>query len=144
MSSIDELTRLHELFVKGAITGDEFARMKAAIIADPTAASNGKPAVSQPASALSSGASIAYLVAGGASIAWIIYGLFYAIQSIQGDDINKSRALGVGLVLAHIAPTLIVARFLIGGRRNATLGLAVLAADAVLLAASVYLLHLND
>jgi hypothetical protein len=33
MSEIDELARLHDLFVRGAITREEFAAMKAKIIA---------------------------------------------------------------------------------------------------------------
>jgi len=35
MSEIDELARLHDLFVRGAITREEFAAMKAKIIAEP-------------------------------------------------------------------------------------------------------------
>ena len=35
MSKVDELARLHDLFVRGAVTSEEFAAMEAKIIAEP-------------------------------------------------------------------------------------------------------------
>ena len=144
MSKVDELARLHDLFVRGAVTSEEFAAMKAKIIAEPPV-----PGVkdhlenTQQATAATAGNYIA-LVIGAICISWIVTGLVQAVLGLRQYELEKSRALGVGLIVAYVLPTGLVARFLIHKKRNVTVGICVLVGDAILLAATVLLFHFGD
>jgi hypothetical protein len=60
------------------------------------------------------------------------------------QDLTKSRALGVGLIMAQVLLTALAARFLMRRKRNVILGVCVLVADAILLSAAMLLFHFGD
>jgi len=145
MSSVDELTRLHDLFVRGAITGEEFAAMKAAVIAGQMAQSNpGTTVDQQPTRLVKSGKSITFVAIGIICIVWITIGLAMAAEGLSQYSLEKSRALGVGLVIGYVLPTSFFARFLMRNKRNVLIGFCVLVADAILLGAAALLFHINE
>jgi hypothetical protein len=141
MSEIDELARLHDLFVRGAITREEFAAMKAKIIVSSV---TGKIENSQQATASITGNSVAYIIVGAICIGWIVTGLVEVAIGLPQYDLIKSRALAVGLIVAYVLPTALAARFLMRGKRNVILGVCVLVADAILLSAAMLLFHFGD
>ena len=136
MSEIDDLARaLHDLFVRGAITREEFAAMKAKIIVSSV---TGKIENSQQATAsmtLAIPSPILSLVR--YVIGWIATGLVELAIGLPQYDLMKSRALVVGLIVAYVFPTALVARFLMRRKRNVILGACVLVADAILFSAAI-------
>ena len=144
MSNVDELARLHDLFVRGAVTSEEFAAMKAKIIAEPTASNvNDKLENTHYATASTTGKYVA-LIIGAICIGWIVTGLVEAVIGLRQYELEKSRALGVGLIVAYVLPTGLVARFLIRRKRNVIVGVCVLVGDAILLMAAALLFHFGD
>jgi hypothetical protein len=143
MSKVDELARLHDLFVRGAITSEEFAAMKAKIIAEPQASGvNDKIENTQHATASMTGKYIAFII-GAICIGWIVTGLVEAVIGLRQYELEKSRALAVGLIAAYVLPTGLVAGFLIRRKRN-VIGISVIVGDAILLSAAALLFHFSD
>ena len=145
MSKIDELARLHDLFVRGGITGEEFSAMKAKIIAEPTASSvGGKIENNQQAiPSTTTGKSVAFFVLAAICVGWIVTGLVQVVIGLGQYDLEKSRALGIGLIMAYVLPTGLGARFLMRRERNIKLGVCVLVSDAILLLGAVLLFHVD-
>ncbi len=144
MSKVDELARLHDLFVRGAITSEEFAALKAKIIAEQTVSGPSNNLDNKAVSPASAMGKYVSLIIGTFCIGWIVSGLVQVAIGIRQYDLEKSRALGVGLILAYVLPTGLVARFLIRGKHNVTLGVCVLVADAILVAGAALLFHVAE
>jgi hypothetical protein len=144
MSKVDELAQLHDLFVRGAVTSEEFAAMKAKIIAEPPVRGvNDKLDNIQQATASATGKYIFYII-GAACIGWIVTGLVEAVIGFRAYELEKSRALAVGLIVVYVLPTGLVALFLIRRKRNVRVGVCVLVGDTILLAAAALLFHVGD
>jgi hypothetical protein len=144
MSKVDELARLHDLFVRGAVTSEEFAAMKAKIIAEPPESRiRDKLENTHQATASTTRKYIAFIT-GAICIGWIVTGVVEAVIGFRQYELEKSRALGAGLIVAYVLPTGLVARFLIRRKRNVIVGVCVLVGDTILLTAAALLFHFGD
>ena len=144
MSKVDELARLHDLFVRGAITSEEFTAMKAKIIAEPPASGvNGVLENTRQTTTSKTSKYISFVI-GAICIGWIVTGLVEAVIGFREYELEKSRALAVGLIVAYVLPTGLVAGFLIRRKRNVIVGISVMVGDAILLSTAALLFHFGD
>ena len=88
MSGVDELARLHDLFVRGAITDEEFSAMKAAVIAGQKIPSGHNATIDrQPSKIVRSGKSGVFVGTGIVCIIWIVAGLVMVVEGLTQYDL---------------------------------------------------------
>ena len=75
---------------------------------------------------------------------WIATGVVEALIGFRQYELEKSRALAVGLTVAFVLPTGLVGRFLIRRKHNVIVGVFVLVGDSILLTAAALLFHFGD